>query len=665
MTEEKKPEKKKTVDPATIEILCKMEGEQLSNAFERAETTKPCPIGHSGVCCKICFMGPCRLTGKTTQGVCGATIDTVAARNFVRMIAGGAASHSDHGRGMALTLVAAASGEAPDYKIKDEKKLMVVAGYLGVETKGRSVQEIALDVGKVALSEFGRQDGEILYAKRAPAKRQEIWRKLGIVPRGIDREIVETLHRTHIGNDQDAEHILDHGMRCALADGWGGSMLSTDLSDILFGTPGPVASRSNFGVLKEDEVNLVIHGHEPTLSELIVAAAQDPEMIQYAKSKGAKGINLAGICCTANEILMRQGVPVVGNFLQQELSIATGVVDAMVVDIQCIMQGLVEVAKNYHTKIITTSPKAHIKGADRVEFHEDRALEIAKQIVRMTIDNYPNRDKSKTQIPDYVDRLVAGFSHEYIAYMQGGVYRESFRPFNDAVIQGRVRGAAGVVGCNNPRVTHDDPHTWIVKELIKNDVLVVTTGCNAQACAKQGLLTPEVMDIAGAGLREICETIGIPPVLHMGSCVDNTRILTVLSQCAMEGGLGDDISDLPAAGFAPEWMSEKAVSIGAYFVASGVTTWMGIGHPAEGSEDVKRILEEGWREKVGASYYFEANPEKAVQEALAHIDAKRAALKLKEYDPKRFVRSKTYLCSDYLPSDIFDKGARSMAEATK
>ena len=662
MTEEKKEVKKKSIDPATIEMLCKMEEEGISNAFVRAETTKPCPIGHSGVCCKNCFMGPCRLTGKTTVGVCGATIETVAARNFVRMIAAGAAAHSDHGRGMALTLVAAAEGEAPDYKIKDVKKLNAVAGLLDVPTEGRSVEEIASDVGHTALAEFGRQEGELLYVKRAPQKRQEIWRKLGITPRGIDREVVETLHRTHIGNDQDAEHILGHGMRNALADGWGGSMLSTDISDILFGTPGPVAARSNFGVLREDEVNVVVHGHEPTLSELIVVAAQDPEMIEYAKSKGAKGINLSGICCTANEVLMRQGVDIVGNFLQQELAVATGVVDAMVVDIQCIMQGLVEVAKNYHTKIITTSPKAHITGADRIEFHEDKALEIAKQIIRVAIDNFPNRDKSKVQIPDYIDHIVAGFSHEYIAYMQGGVYRESFRPFNDAVMAGRVRGAAGVVGCNNPRQTHDDPHVYIVKELIKNDVLVVTTGCNAQACAKHGLLTPEVMNYAGPGLREICETIGIPPVLHMGSCVDNTRILTVLTQCVNEGGLGDDISDLPAAGFAPEWMSEKAVSIGAYFVASGVTTWMGGDHPTEGSEEVKRILTEGWKEKVGAAYYFEPDHKKAVRDALAHIDAKRAALKIEEYNPDRYAKSDTYLPGDYASDEEFAAGSYSRSK---
>jgi len=656
-------EDKKTIDPAVIEIMEKAEADGVSTAFGRAEATKPCPIGHSGSCCKHCFMGPCRITGKTTVGVCGATLETIAARNLARYIAAGAAAHSDHGRDMAHTLLAAARGEAPDYRISDEQKLRKVALHLEVETEGRTTQEIAIDVGTKALAEFGRQEGELLYVRRAPEKRQQIWRELGITPRGIDREVVETLHRTHMGNDQDAEHILDHGMRTSLADGWGGSMLSTDISDILFGTPVPVASRSNFGILKEDEVNVVIHGHEPTLSELIVAAASDPELIEYAKAKGAKGINLGGICCTANEVLMRHGVPLVGNFLSQELAITTGAVDAMVVDIQCIMQGIQEAAELYHTKIITTSPKAKITGATHMEFNEHNALDIAKQILKAAIDNFPNR--GKVYIPDFVDNLVAGFSHEYIAYMQGGMYRESFRPLNDNIMNGRIRGAAGVVGCNNPRVTQDDPHLYIVKELIKNDVLVVTTGCNAIACAKQGLLTPEVMDHCGPGLKEVCQAIGIPPVLHMGSCVDNTRILTVVAQSATEGGLGEDISDLPVAGFAPEWMSEKALSIGTYFVASGVTTWMGVGSPVSGSEEVTKLITEGWKEKVGAAWYFEPDPEKAVQEALAHIDAKRKALKLEEYDPKRFAKSETYFPGDYLPDEAFKKGSYSRAAASK
>jgi len=649
--------KRKSFDPATCEMLEQAKAQSVTTVFDRAETTAPCPIGHAGTCCRNCFMGPCRLVGKTTEGLCGATRETVVARNFIRWIAAGAAAHSDHGRDMALTLLATAEGEAPDYQIKDERKLRMVAAYLDVEAEGRSTNEIAIDVAKAALAEFGRQQGEILFVRRAPPKRQEVWRRLGIAPRGVDREIVETLHRTHVGNDQDAEHILTHGLRNALADGWGGSMLSTDISDILFGTPAPVAARSNFGVLEEDEVNIVVHGHEPTLSDMMVVAANDPELIDYAKSKGAKGINLAGMCCTANEILMRHGIPVVGNFLQQELAIVTGAVDAMVVDIQCIMQGLQKVAENYHTKLITTSPKAKITGAIHVEFDEHRALDIARLIIRTGIDNFPNR--KQVHIPGIVDYLVAGFSHEYINYMQGGFYRQSSRPLNDNIMNGRVRGAAGVVGCCNARTSHDEAHVNIVKELIKNDVLVVTTGCDAIACAKYGLLSPEVMEYAGPGLREVCQTIGIPPVLHMGSCVDNSRILTVLAQCATEGGLGEDISDLPAVGICPEWMSEKAISIGTYFVASGCHTIFGVGSPVAGSEEVTRMINEGWTQMVGAGLEFEPDWHKIIDKALAYIDTKRKALKLEEYSPTRYGKSATYFPGDSFSSEVYQQGRYS------
>ena len=649
---------KKSIDPATLELLEQAQARGISTVFDRAETIKPCPIGREGNCCKNCFMGPCRLVGKTTVGLCGATKETVSARNLARAIAAGAAAHSDHGRDMALTLLAAAEGEAPDYSIKDEKKLRQVARYLGVEAKDRLTREVARDVALVALAEFGRQKGELHYVKRAPPKRQQLWRTLGIAPRGIDREVTEVLHRTHVGNDQDAEHILRQALRCALADGWGGSMLSTDISDILFGTPVPVLAHSNMGVLKEDEVNVVVHGHEPTLSDILVVAASDPELLEYARSKGANGINLTGMCCTANEILMRHGIPVLGNYLQQELAIVTGVIDAMVVDIQCIMQGLAEVARNYHTRLITTSPKAKITGATHIEFDEHRAMEIARLILRTAIDNFPNR--KEVHIPTMVDPVVAGFSHEYIAYMQGGVFRQSFRPLNDSTANGRIRGAAGVVGCCNVQTTHEESHINIVKELIKNDVLVVTTGCNAISCAKYGLLTPEVMDYAGPGLREVCQVIGIPPVLHMGSCVDNSRILTVLTQCATEGGLGEDISDLPAVGICPEWMSEKALSIGTYFVASGVYTIFGVGSPVAGSAEVTRLITDGWEAIVGGRLEFEPDWRKIVEKSLAHIDAKRRVLKLEEYDPTRYAQSKAYLPGDYASEEVFQQGRYSL-----
>jgi len=641
-------------DPVSITLLEMAGANDIETAFSRADTMAACPIGADGMCCKICAMGPCRLVKEGQTGVCGATIDTVAARNFARMVAAGAAAHSDHGRGLAITLLEAAEGNAPDYRVRDLAKLKEMAKYLDVEVNERPVDELARDVALAALAEFGKPEGELLYLKRAPAKRQEIWQKLGIEPRNIDREIVEMMHRTHIGNDQDADHILDHAMRCALGDGWGGSMLGTDLSDVLFGTPGPVYSEANLGILQKEDVNIIIHGHEPSLSEMIIAAAQDPEMLEYAKSKGAKGITMGGICCTANEALMRQGVPLAGNFLQQELAILTGAVDAMVVDIQCIMQAVVKLAEQYHTEVITTSPKAKITGATHMEFDEHKAMEIAKDIVRLACDRFPER--GETQIPDEKSGLIPGFSHEYITYALGGYYRGSLRPLNDAIMSGRIRGVVANIGCNNPRVCHDELHYHVVTEFLKNDVLVVETGCGAIASAKQGYMTPEAaLEHAGAGLREVCETVGIPPVLHMGSCVDNSRILTVLAQMATEGGLGDDISDIPAVGMAPEWMSEKAISIATYCVASGAYVIMGHSSPVSGVDEVTRLITDGWEEKVGGRLEFTNDAEEIVSRSLAHIDKKRAALGLPEYDPGKWGKSGDQRINEFIELPFAEK----------
>ena len=627
----------KSIDNASIKMIEKAASDGVNTAFDRAETKKPCPIGVEGSCCKHCGMGPCRVPPpkgreetpeekQKRRGICGATAETIAARNFIRMIAGGAAAHSDHGRGVAETFLSVAKGEAPGYEIKDEQKLLQLALDWGVEIGDRSNQEIAIDIGEIALAEFGKQEGEVLFLRRAPLKRQELWRREGAAPRGIDREIVEIMHRTHIGVDQDYRNLLRQGVRCAIADGWGGSMIATELQDIIFGTPAPVLGRINLGVLSRDEVNLIIHGHEPLLSEMIVVAAQDPEMVALANSKGANGINIAGMCCTANEILMRHGIPLAGNFLQQELAIVTGAVEAMVVDVQCIMQSLTAVAECYHTKIITTSVKAKITGAIHIQFDEHHAMESARAIVKTAIDNFPNRG-SNVDIPEEQTDLVAGFSHETINYLLGGMYRASYRPLNDNIINGRISGVAGVVGCNNARVKHNEVHTTMVKELIKNDVLVLQTGCSAIASAEAGLMTPEAASkYAGEGLASVCEAVGIPPVLHLGSCVDNSRILIAATAMVKDGGLGDDISELPVAGAAPEWMSEKAISIGQYFVGSGVFTVFGVNWPTLDSKEVSKYLFEDFEAIYGGMWAFEPDPIKAAHLMIDHIDKKRKAL---------------------------------------
>jgi carbon-monoxide dehydrogenase catalytic subunit len=617
----------RSIDKAAQKMIANMAEAGRRNVWDRLEAQSPqCGFGKQGICCRICTMGPCRITKKAPVGVCGADADTIVARNFLRAVAAGASAHSDHGRGVAEVFLATALGEAPDYDLKDTVKLHRLAEELGVETKGRSPKEIATDVGEIALAEFGKPKGTQLMARRAPRPRQEIWQKLGIVPRAVDREVVEALHRTHMGVDQDYRNILRHASRTALADGWGGSMLATELQDVLFGTPYPGRGEVSLGVLKKDEVNIIVHGHEPILSEMIVAASQDKDLLIKAEKVGAKGINVAGICCTANELLMRHGIPIAGNFLSQELAIATGAIELMAVDVQCVMQGLAEVAKCFHTRLITTADKARIIGVEHVRMEEKTALNTAKRLVNMAIDNYKNR--GEVDIPGEKEKVIAGFSHESINYILGGRFRASYRPLNDNIINGRIRGVVGIVGCSNPKVPQDFTHTTLAGELIRRDVLVLTTGCATIACSKLGLANPrKALELAGPGLREVCEAVGIPPVLTCGSCVDNSRLLVACTEIVHEGGLGQDISEIPAAGACLESITEKAISIGQYFVASGLLVVFAKELlPISGSENVSSYLFDGIQKDLGGRWAVESDPVKAAEMILEHIESKRDAL---------------------------------------
>ncbi len=613
----------KTIDKEAIPLIKKAEKENIITAWDRYERQKPqCGYGQLGLCCTLCALGPCRIDpfgGEPKRGVCGADGDVMIARNLLQMLAAGAAAHSDHGREILEVALKTAEGKAQGYEIKDEEKLKRIAKEYGIDTE-KEIKEVLKRVVLSMMDEFGTEKGRIQFIERAPEKRKEIWKQLGIIPRGIDREIVEAMHRVHMGVDNDYVNILLHALRTSLSDGWGGSMIATEMSDILFGTPSPKESTVGFSTLKENKVNIVVHGHNPVLSELIVAAAEEKELLELAKRKGADGINIVGMCCTGNEILMRQGIPIAGNLLSQELIITTGAVEAMVVDYQCIFPAVLEVAKCFHTKIITTSEKAKFSGAIHMEFHPEEAFDVAKSIVKVAVDNFENRKKEKVLIPEGEKRLIAGFSCEAILSALGG----SVKPLCDAIKEGRIRGAVGIVGCNNVKITQDSGHVRLAKKLIENDILVVETGCSAIACAKEGLLIPDAKNFAGEGLRSVIEKLSIPPVLHMGSCVDCSRILVLLSEIAKELNL--DISDLPVAGAAPEWYSQKAVSIGAYFVASGVFTVLGIAPRIFGSKNIIELLSEGLDKTVKAKFAIEPDPEKAADLIIEHIDKKRKEL---------------------------------------
>ncbi|MFH1735123.1 MAG: anaerobic carbon-monoxide dehydrogenase catalytic subunit [bacterium] len=622
-----------SVDPATEKAYQHAKSQHLSTIWERHQKMQPiCAFGDLGLCCTICYMGPCRIdpfSKEDIRGACGAGKDTISARNFTRATAAGTAAHSDHARSVCHALIDTAQGKVQGYQVMDIDKLKRIGAELGFPTENVSYSELAIQVGEKLLTNFGQSEGFLDFVKRAPQGQQDRWEKAGVTPRAIDREVVECMHRTHEGVDADYRSLILQAARTALADGWGGSMIATELQDILFGSPKPVRSKVNLGILKGDQVNVVVHGHEPVLSEMLAVASREQEMLDYASSKGAAGITLSGICCTANEILMRQGFPVAGNFLQQELAISTGAIETMVVDVQCVMPGLAEMANHFHTKLVTTSDKARIPGVEHIGFDEHKALDFARGILKTAIDNFPNRDLGRVDIPAETMDLVAGFTAENTFRHLGGKFRATYRPLNDGIMSGRLRGVVGVVGCNNVRVQHDWGHRVMVEELLKHDVLVVQTGCSALACAKAGWLRPEAArEIAGKGLQEICEAVGIPPVLHMGSCVDNSRILLACTEMVKEGGIGEDISQLPVAAAAPEAMSEKAVAIGLYAVASGITTFFSPAPRVLGSPAVFDYLTKGIEKDFGAHWVFEPDPIKAAHGIIKHLDEKREALKL-------------------------------------
>ncbi len=611
----------RSIDPAAQEMLRLAEEKNYETVWDREELQRPhCKFGTSGLCCKNCAMGPCRITKKSPKGVCGASADIIVARNLIRAIAAGAAAHSDHGRPLAIVLKEVAEGKNSDYKVKDSEKLKGIAKKLKINSEAK-IEELAQQVAEIALKDYGKQDEEPIQflSSYAPKKRLELWKnlekalfektgkKIGILPRNIDREIVDIMHRTHIGVDNDPISLLFQGIRAAIGDGWGGSLIATEIQDVLFGTPKIRKIVANLGVIDPDYVNIVAHGHEPILSEKIVEVAFSEKMQKLARDYGAKGINVVGMCCTGNELLMRQGVPIAGNVLHQELAVMTGAVEAVVVDVQCIYPALGELVGCFHTKFISTSEQAKFPGSIHIQFEESKATSVAEEIVKAAIEAFANRDNSRVFIPPYKTEAIVGFTTEGILKALGGTPK----PLVDAIMQGKIKGIAGIVGCNNPKVRQDYNHVNITLELIKRDILVIGTGCWAIACAKAGLLQMEALEKTGNGLKEVCKALGIPPVLHMGSCVDCSRMLTLAG--AIADYLKVDLSELPVVGSAPEWMSEKAVSIGTYFVASGIPVHLWPIPPIGGSETVVNILTKELKQLIGGYFFIEKEPLKAAE----------------------------------------------------
>ena len=595
------------------------------------DQTPHCGFGEAGTCCRICSMGPCRITPKSPRGICGCDVHGIVARNYLIFTAGGAATHSDHGREIMHTLHQ--TREGGNYQVKDPEKLIRIAKEWGVETEGKDIYDLAHEMAEVGLLEYGKPFGNQKFTERAPEHTQELWDAADIRPRAIDREVSQSMHMTHMGCSSLAEALIRQSLRAGLSDGWGGSMMGTEFSDVMFGTPRPIDTEANIGVMEKDNVNIVVHGHDPSLSEMIVYFANDPEMIAYAKSMGAKGITVSGVCCTSNEVTMRHGIPMAGNYLNQENVVLTGACEAIVVDVQCIFPALGPLSKCFHTKFITTSPIARIPDSEFIQFSAETADVSAKAIVKLAIENFKNRNHELVHIPNQKQKARVGYSVEAIKKVLDTVANSQLdefgttKPLIECVHSGVLRGAVAMVGCNNPKIRPDTAHIGLMKKMLENDIIVITTGCSAQAAAKAGLMDPvQAREYCGAGLKRVCELANIPPVLHMGSCVDISRMMVLASDIAKDWGI--NISQVPVVGCAPEWMSEKAVSIGNYVVATGIETFLGVDPYSKGSTEVTELLqgENGINKWVEAKFVVDTDIESLGDKMIACIEAKRAAL---------------------------------------
>ncbi|OAT85708.1 anaerobic carbon-monoxide dehydrogenase catalytic subunit [Desulfotomaculum copahuensis] len=622
---------KRSIDPAVLEMIDVAKERGMITAFDRVVAQQPqCQFGYKGICCRFCMAGPCRIKaeeGPASRGICGASVWTVVARSVGLMLLTGAASHSEHASHIAHTLHEFVEGHAPDYGIKDPDKLRRVAKRVGIEVEGKDDITITKELTAAAMADYSRLNGfgESTWVQTTVTEgRLNKFRTHNVMPSGVYNTISDLVTEAHIGMDNDPVNIIFSAIRVALGD-YVGMHVGTDLSDVLFGTPKPVVSEANMGVIDPSKVNLVLHGHNPVLSDIIVQAAR--EMEAEAKAAGATGINLMGICCTGNEVLMRHGVPLVTSFASQELAIATGSIDGMVVDVQCIMPSVRTAAECFHTLIITTSPIAKIPGSYYLDFQTDKALENAKAAIRLTIEAFKRRDPDKVHIPQVKNTVVAGWSLEALYDLFRTVNPdEPVKALTDAIMAGEIKGVALLAGCNNLKRFQDHTHDTLAKELLKNDVFVVATGCAAQGLAKLGMMAPEAVEFAGEGLKKFLARISekanlstpLPPVFHMGSCVDNTRASDLLMD--MANAMGVDTPKVPFVASAPEAMSGKAVSIGTWFVAMGVPVHVGAMPPVEGSDLIYSIITQVASDVYGGYFIFEMDPNVAASKILSALE---------------------------------------------
>jgi anaerobic carbon-monoxide dehydrogenase catalytic subunit len=615
-----------TPDPAVREMMLRAEQIGIDTAFDRFDAQQPqCSFGLAGVCCKICNMGPCKITPKSPKGVCGADADLIVARNLLRSAAAGASQHGMHAREVILSLKWAAEGRL-NIPIMGQQKIRDTAKSFGIKTEHRQIKHIASDLADALLEDMSRTvPAEHRTIKAcAPAERQEVWKDLDIIPISAYHEVFEAFHKSGCGTDGDWKSVMQQFLRCGLSFTFSGVVGASIATDSLFGVGDRVTSKVNIGALKKGYVNIAVHGHLPTLVSQIVAVGQEEKFVELAKSKGAKGIQFYGICCSGLAAMYRYGgVIPLSNAVSAELVLGTGALDLWVADVQDVFPSIMEVAKCFKTTVVTTSESARLPGAERFEYdHQhsniEQTRELAEKIVMRAIESFEARRGIPVYIPPYEVDAEVGFSVEYVHKRFG-----SMQPLADALREGKILGIVNMVGCSNPKVLYEKATVDVADVLLKNNVLILTNGCAAFPLMKLGYCNVSALDKVGDSMREFL-TPDLPPVWHVGECIDNTRSTGIFAGVA--GASGHKICEMPYAFTSPEWGNEKGLDAALGFRLMGINSYHCVEAPIYGSKNVIEFLKEGTKETLGSAMHVDVDPVALGNKIVEDIKAKRRAL---------------------------------------
>ena len=614
-----------TPDPAVREMILRQNQLGFDTTFDRFDSQQPqCGFGMAGICCKICNMGPCKITSKSPKGVCGADADLIVARNLLRSAAAGAAQHGMHGREVILSLKWAAEGKL-DLPILGQQKIKDTAKAFGIKTERRSIKKIASELADILLEDMSRTvpgDYKIIEALGSE-ERKKVWKELDILPISAYHEVFEAYHKTGVGTDGDWKSIMQQFLRCGLAFTYSGVVSTSIATDGLFGVGDRVTSKVNIGALKKGYVNIAVHGHMPTLVSEIVRVGQEEKFINLAKEAGAKGIRFYGICCSGLSAMYRYaGVIPLSNAVSAELVLGTGALDLWIADVQDVFPSIMEVAKCFRTTVVTTSESARLPGAERFEYDHHHSnigetRELAEKIVLRGIESFKDRQGIPVYIPPYEVDAEVGFSPEYVHKHYG-----SMKPLYEAVKEGKILGIVNIVGCNNPKVVYEKCVIDVANALLRNNILILTNGCASFPLMKMGYCNVSGQEHAGESLKEFLGDL--PPVWHVGECIDNTKSSGIFAGVA--GEAGKPLYEMPFAFSSPEWSNEKGIDAALGFRLMGINSYHCVEAQIHGSKNVIEFLKEGTKELLGSVMVVDTNPDSLGEKIVADIIEKRKAL---------------------------------------